>query len=475
MKAIKYLLAAVLMIGFSATTMAQDVKSQVDAISKTIAANKNNPDAIKDQVKDFVKANKKNAEALVGLGRAYLDVKDTVNAKKYADMAIKVDKKNGAGYILQGDIEVIKDNGGAASSWYENATYFDPKNPEGYRKYATINSKTSPSASVAKLEELRKQRPDYPVDIISAQIYDKAGNINKALEYYNKVDKAKMEDNDLVSYALDYFLKGDFDKSLEISQYGNQKFPRNPALNRISFFDLTNLKKYPEALNYADRLFNQSDSTKITESDYLYYGYAYQGNKNFDKAIEMFNKSLAENKDNAADKNDALKNIASAYQEKGDFANAIPTYKKYLDGLEKVTAYDMGNLASMYMTIADKSTGAEKTAAQKNADDVYANMAEKFPSVADFATFQRASIGFTQDPDVKNGAAVPYCEKLADIINAKPTKDERDNSRLVTAYSYLGFYYFHTNNNAKAKEYFNKVLSVDPTNEQAKEVVKALK
>ena len=91
------------MIGFSATTMAQDVKSQVDAISKTIAANKNNPDAIKDQVKDFVKANKKNAEALVGLGRAYLDVKDTVNAKKYADMAIKVDKKNGAGYILQGD------------------------------------------------------------------------------------------------------------------------------------------------------------------------------------------------------------------------------------------------------------------------------------------------------------------------------------------------------------------------------------
>ena len=54
--------------------------------------------------------------------------------------------------------------------------------------------------AVAKLEELRKQRPDYPVDIISAQIYDKVGNINKALEYYNKVDKAKMEDNDLVSY-----------------------------------------------------------------------------------------------------------------------------------------------------------------------------------------------------------------------------------------------------------------------------------
>ena len=475
MKTIKYLLAAALMIGFSATSMAQDVKSQVDAISKVITANKNNPDAVKDQVKEFIKANKKNAEALVGLGRTYLDLKDTANAKKYADMAIKVDKKNGAGYILQGDIEVIKDNGGAASGWYENATYFDPKNPEGYRKFATINSKTSPSSSVAKLEELRRQRPDYPVDIISAEIYDKAGNINKALEYYNKVDKSKMKDNELVNYALNYFLNGNFDKSLEISQYGNQNFPKNPALNRISFFNLTNLKKYTEALDYADRLFNKSDSTKITESDYLYYGYAYLGNKDYDKAIDMFNKSLAENKDNKADMNDALKNIASAYQAKGDFTNAIPAYKKYLEGLEKMTAYDLGNLASMYSDMSESATGASKADAIKNADSVYADISDKFPNVADFATYQRARIAFAQDPEVKNGAAVSICQKLIDLINAKQTKVDNDNTRLVTAYSYLGFYYFHINNKAKAKENFAKVLEIDPTNEQAKEVIKVLK
>ena len=52
------------MTGFSAPSMAQDIKSQLDAITKVIVANKANPDAAKKQVQEFYKANKKNAEAL---------------------------------------------------------------------------------------------------------------------------------------------------------------------------------------------------------------------------------------------------------------------------------------------------------------------------------------------------------------------------------------------------------------------------
>ena len=35
--------------------MAQDVQSQIDAITKVIVNSKSNPDAAKDQVKDFIK------------------------------------------------------------------------------------------------------------------------------------------------------------------------------------------------------------------------------------------------------------------------------------------------------------------------------------------------------------------------------------------------------------------------------------
>lgn len=64
MKAIKYLLAGALISVVSAPSVAQDVKSQVETITKVVVDNKSNPAAIEDQVKDFVKENKKNAEAL---------------------------------------------------------------------------------------------------------------------------------------------------------------------------------------------------------------------------------------------------------------------------------------------------------------------------------------------------------------------------------------------------------------------------
>ena len=145
----------------------------------------------------------------------------------------------------------------------------------------------------------------------------RANNLNKALEYYDKVDKNSMESGDLVNYALCGFLKGQFDKSLSVAEFGANKFPRHPALNRLVFFNSTNLKDYQKALTYADRLFTKSDSAKISSSDYLYYGYAHNGNKDYDKAIEMFRKCIEEAPDAKGDVLDAQSNIASAFQAKG--------------------------------------------------------------------------------------------------------------------------------------------------------------
>ena len=138
MKTVKYLLLGALMVGIGAPLMAQDNKSTIDAISKVIKAN---PAGAKDQVKEVFKKNKKNAEVLVGIGQAYFEAKDTANAKHYANLAIKANKNYGQGYILLGDIEVLNDDGGAAAAWYQQAIYFDPKNPEGYFKYANIYRK----------------------------------------------------------------------------------------------------------------------------------------------------------------------------------------------------------------------------------------------------------------------------------------------------------------------------------------------
>ena len=284
MKTVKYFLVGALMTAISAPVMAQsdDVVSQATEIIKGKAE-----DADK-QVKNLVKPFKKDAKTLAAVGRAYLGVKNFDQADVYADLAIKAGKNVAAGYVLKGDICVLKDDGGAASSWFEQAIYFDAKDPEGYRRYAQINSKTDPKGSIEKLEALRSIDPSYPVDLIAAEIQSRAGNADAAIGYYSKVDLSKMKNYELTDYSMLLFLKQKYDESLKVSTFGNEKFPRYASLNRLSMFNNVNLEKYEEALVYANRLFNESDSAKFSYLDYINYGTALQKLKKNDEAIEVF-------------------------------------------------------------------------------------------------------------------------------------------------------------------------------------------
>lgn len=472
MKTFKYLLIGTALLGMSAPTMAQ--MDQTTAINELTKVVKSTADAKQkeSQIKDLLKPFKKDPKVLTSVGRAYLDIKDQENAVRYADMALSRDKKYGDAYVLKGDAAASLDNGGEASAWFEQAVLAEPTNPNGYRRYAQVNSKVNPAGAVAKLEELRAAVPNYPVDIISAEIYDKAGNLDKAIEYYDKVSLDKMEDYQLASYGTDLFLKNNFEKSLQVAQYGAGKFPRNAGLNRLMFFNNTNLKNYTPALEAADKLFNASDSAKISEHDYLYLGYANMGAEKYDEAITAFNKCLETATDESSNRTDALKNLAEAYQKNGDFNNGVATYEKYLNVKKDRTANDFNSLAQMYVTESEKYEGDSKRELIMKADAVYADMVEKFPSVADFSTVQRAHLAFTLDPESKEGLAKPHYEKLIEIIKAKTEKGDRDNARLLESYRYLGAYYLITLDDAEAaKPYWESILEIDPENSIAKQAL----
>ena len=95
MKTIKYFVAGVLMLSLSAPMMAQDNKAVLDQVTKIIESKTD----VEAQLKPILKANKKNTAVLVGIGRAFLDAKDPVNALKYAEMAMARDKKYAKAYI----------------------------------------------------------------------------------------------------------------------------------------------------------------------------------------------------------------------------------------------------------------------------------------------------------------------------------------------------------------------------------------
>lgn len=471
MKAInKYFVAGALMLSFAAPTMAQDVKAQVDAITKVVVDAKGDAVALKSQVKDYVKANKKNADALAGLGRAFLAAKNFEQAKIYADMAMKVGKTNAVGYILRGDIASAEDDGGMAASYYEMATQQAPQEPSAYVKYARVYQKVDPKGAVAMLEKLRSVKPDYPVDAAAGYMYSSNNQLKSAMNYYDKVQNvSSLEDYILFDYASTAYVLEQYDKAVKLAEAGIQKYPEYGSFNRIGLYGSDKLKQYDAAVNYGAKLFSATDTIKYTPNDYIYYADALINTGKYDEAIASYKHIPEVDPENK----DVNKYIAEAYTKAKKFNEAVASYEQYLkDKGEDVTYKEYDSFADIYIEQADAATSdAEKKEAFKKAADIYGLIAEKFDYAAIYAVSKQATAYYQINPDLKAGASLPYYTKLIELINAKDEKTASDNNKLVTAYNYLAVHYIQNDKVAEAKKYAQKLLELNPENETGKQIM----
>ena len=70
------------------------------------------------------------------------------------------------------------------------------------------------------------------------------------------------------------------------------------------------------------------------------------------------------------------------------------------------------------------------------------------------------------------GLAKTSYEKFLEVALQNPEKNKKD---IIEAYEYMGAYYIQTANDVNAaKPYYEKILQLDPTNEQAKVFMKTL-
>ncbi len=474
MNRLKYLFIGTFMLALGVPAMAQDDNSAtIEAATKVI---KSKPADLEDQLKPIYKKNKKNEEVLVAMGRAFLDIKDTVNALTYAEYAMKANKKYAPAFILLGDIAALNNDGGQAAGYYNQAIYFDPKNPDAYYKYASVYRKISPSEAVGRLEELRAQRPDIAVDAMIGHIYYVSNEFAQAAESYSKADRNALDEHQLTEFAMAYYFSQKYAESLEVAKFGLSKMPRDAAFNRLAFINSTELKDYTNALMYADALFNKSDSAKFSYFDYTYYGNAYNGNKEYDKAIAMYHKALEQEIDNNEKRAGVVKQLSDCYLEKEDYSNAIKYYQDYLKTLGNASANDVAALAQIYIHYADTLKDSTRNEMFKKAEQVYIDMEQKYPDALEYVTFMRARVNSYIDPETKEGLAKPYYEKVVSMIEPRAEKTASDNARLVECYRYLGYYYLlQMEKDPAAKEtstsFWNKILAIDPENEIAKQAL----
>ncbi len=495
MKTIKYLLMGVLMLGFGTTVSAQD-----DAVvAEIVKVLKSKPADLEDALKPYKKAMKK-ADVLTVIGRTCLELGDTLNARKYADEARKRDGKYAAAWVLSGDIAAEGTNGGAAAQNYIQAIHLDPKNPEGYYKYASVYATISPAEAVSKLEDLKVQRPDLAVDAKIAHVYYRGNLFKKAVEYFAQAPMDQLDETDYTEYAMSLYFIQKYQQSLDVVATALTKYPTAAVFNRLSLYNNTELENYEQALQAANVLFNTPD-VKLSYMDYTYYGHALIGMKDYNKAVEAYKLALEQNIDSKEKRAGVISSLSDAYKKIDDYEAAAASYKEYLSLKDNPSALDQADLANIYvqhgnwygtrMDQLKEQIKAEKNAAAKaelqaqndadsiakmsklqQAENVYVEMSQN-PDALEYATFWRARVNTMMDPDSKLGLARPHYEKLAELILAhEGERSKTDNNRLVEAYRYLGAYHWLTLNDKETGDiYWNKILEIDPENAMAKQAL----
>jgi tetratricopeptide (TPR) repeat protein len=471
MKAIKYLFVGALSLSFSAPVAAQE-GSPVETVKAII--NSNAADADK-QVKAIYKKNKKNGEVVTGIARAYYEVKDTANARVYAEFATKLNY--GPAYIVLGDISALADDGGGAAKMYDQAVYFAPKDPTGYYKYATVYRKVHLESAISKLDDLGVQRPDLVanghVNVLKGRVYDLANKVELAAEVYNQVPLEQMEDRDVVSAARANFLLGNYKKSQEIIDYALQKNPRKFTYNQMGLFNYAQMKEYDKALEYADRMLNQSDSVKMNPEIYGVYANALNGAKRYDEAIKVYEQALTMEFDSQDKKAGLIKEMSKAYIEQKNFEKAIECFKQYMATLSQTSLDDYEDLGKYYELYAKSIEDADQRKAQfQEADKVYEEGIQKFPKSEQFLLYKRALVNTQIDPETTEGLAKPHFERLIELVNANAELNAGHKMILKRSYHYMAAYNFLLAKNYEdAVVFAQKLLELDPENAAGKAII----
>lgn len=421
--------------------------------------------------------NKKNADLLVAIGRAYLEAGQTADAESYLALARKANSKSAAVSVLEGDLALAAKDAGRACQLYEQAIYFEPSCREAYLKFADVYKAASPQLAIEKLGQLKTIAPDdTEADKKLAEIYYLHNQFGKAAEAYARfADTPAATEDDLVKYSFALFLNRDFEQSLRVASRGLGQNPRHAAFNRLAMYNYTDLKRYDEAMKAANAFFHASEQADYSYLDYTYYGHLLDAVRHYDAAAAQYQKAIALE----PDKTDLWREISASYESGGKYGEAISAYRKYYDSLSagKQTPDVLFQLGKLYYekgTQADTLTVpfVERHTALLSADSVFTVVAQVVPD-SYLGNFWRARVHSALDPETTQGLAKPFYEKVATFLLDK--NDVRYHSALVECYSYLGYYYLVAGKLTESKEHWNKILAIDPDNATAKRALDGIR
>ncbi|WP_343561693.1 hypothetical protein [Sphingobacterium sp.] len=470
----------------------------------------------------ITKLGKKEYEPLLEIGRAYISTSDPDYAKAldYLTQAKAKNSKDIAIPLAIGDAYRGLKEGSLAYTSYGDAMDIDQNSLRAKIGQAIIvRGAHAFDEAIKQLQSIATETPTYaPTYRELAETYyqwskmsgtsdekyvelNKKGvaNYKKYLEVSgdNSLD-AKIRYADFLVYARQY----------EELKTVSEELAKNPSIDPKIYRYLGYLafqgKNYAKTQEYLDQMFSKMEKDRIIPLDYMYLGISeiasngipkrdittipissknktgsQNGMMHIKKAIDLDKELLAETAEFGFAK----------YQDR-DLETAIPLFELVAQYKNITTyLYDANYFAgeSYYQVGFKKDTESKdpegKIVNQELRDQALADFQKALPylSFIDTTTNNEARDKYLinalyykslselglDNLEQPKGDFVQSFQKLISTINERGTR-EKNKAYLVDAHTYIGLFYYLKQDMAHAKENFQKVLEVDPTNEAVK-------
>ena len=440
---------------------------------------------------------------LIATGKMLLEETEKEEAKKYFEHALEKTKYKKPEIILAvAKALIVSENGNAnyAIELLNKAIKRDKHNPALYtelgKAYRRLNNGTEAFKAFRQAIEADKNFAE--AYYLTGMIFRTQSNSDLYLEYFNKAIQADAK------YAPAYYqlyyhyyfrnvntAKEYLEKYIALSDHKIE--------NDYDYTDILYLtKNYKQAIELAKKLI-ETDKEKTPARIYKLIAYSYHESNDHSNAFYYLHRYFGTAPDSILIAKDFIL-VADLYAEKNKIDSAMFFYKV---GTELET--DSNSIVNYYKTLADlakqqkdqaeraiwlgkyymknkKSTNVDlfnwglswfQAGNFEKSDSVFGMYVDKYPTQL-FGYYWRARSNAAIDTTMEQGLAITYYQKVVEIGELDTT--ENSKRQLIESYGYLAGYEVNQNKNyTKAIEYFEKLLRLDPDNEQAKKYVQILK
>jgi cytochrome c-type biogenesis protein CcmH/NrfG len=438
---------------------------------------------------------RKDVDEFIYIGRAYMNSvnPDYTNAVASLKKALAIEPQNAQALLAIGDAYYGANNQNDAYKAYRDAFTADPTLLRAKMQLGVLlKGAKSYEEAIKSFDEVIALNANYgPVYRELAETYYKWArnkpststvNLQKAITNYEKYLSltdysldSKMRHADFLILVKDY-------KNLEV--VANKMIAEdkvNPRIFRYLGYAAYENGNYDVAIKSIED-YIKVPTNKIIGRDYLYLGYAkIKKGTNAEGVVDpaTFNAGLAEIKKGVAMDPLAVEELGDFGKElfgKKQFAQAAALYElsaANTDSKNYLTDNVYYGIALYYANVNKTATAPEVVADLGKADAAFDRVLVASPTY-DEAYLYKGRINNLLE---KDDLIIKNYEEFVTKTTAKGAEELAKPAtvkKIVEAYNSIGASYANTDK-AKAIEYFNKTLVLDPANAYAQQSVKALK